>query len=177
MSSTVSAKQELASRESFAQMLWGGGIIGFFVIQMTLWGVALFITHNDPSHRVVADYNQRTASWDQHRQELLASQQLGWTATIEVAPEADLKGNRQISLVVTDDQKKSLDLDKVQLQVFHRARAAEVQTVEMKAVAPNLWQGVAKMKKSGRWQFDGLASHHQQQLIIDQEQRLNFSVK
>lgn len=164
-----------ASRESLAQMLWGTGIVGFFVIQMTLWSIALYITHNDPSHKVVADYDQRTVSWDEHRRQVSASRKLGWTARIDVSPDADLRGYRTLNLVVTDDQHAPVDLDKVSLKIFHRARAAESQELEMKAVGRHAWQATARMQKSGKWQFSGTATKGEQQLLIDQQQPLTFA--
>lgn len=174
MTEPNATKESKASQEAFAQMMWGSIIVGFFVVQFIMWGIALFITHNDPSHKVIADYEQRAVNWDAHRQELLDSEQLGWTAKIEVAEEATLEGFRKVTVVITDRDQQPVAVDHLALTFFHRARAAEQQDLVLESLAPTVWQGTAKMKRSGVWQFSGTADKDDQHFIIDQRQELTF---
>lgn len=175
MNQTTTIQESEASREAFAQMMWGSVIVGFFVVQFIMWGIALFITHNDPSYKVIANYEQRAVNWDAHRQEVLASEQLRWTADIRVSEEATLEGFRKVTVVITDRDQQPVPVDQVSLSLFHRARAAEQQDLVLESLSPTVWQGTAKMKRSGAWQFAGTADKGDQHFLIDQRQVLTLS--
>jgi len=174
MAVTQPLSEELRAREALAQMIWTVGIVGFFGVQAIVWAVAITLTHNDPSHAVVADLDERVDSWERRRKAQSASQQLGWQAEISVAPQADSLGQRMIEVRVLDAQGQPVELDELQLSLFHRARVAERRELDFQPLAAGHWQASALMRRSGRWRFSGQAIRDQQRLLIQEDQFLTF---
>ena len=80
MAQTIAVEQ----KEKTAQFVWTGFILLFFVIQAIVWTVAISITTRDPSHAVVAGYDEKALNWDDEKALRLASANLGWQAEIVI---------------------------------------------------------------------------------------------
>jgi nitrogen fixation protein FixH len=167
--------EERKAKEAFAQMVWTSGIVGFFAIQAMIWAVAITLTHNDPSHAVVADLDERVGSWDQRQAALAASDRLGWTVQIVVDPKMDSFGQRGVEVRVVDRTGQAVPIESVRLQGFHRARIAEKQEIELNPVGPGLWRGTAKLRQSGWWRFEGTAERAEDQRWIREELFCSFA--
>lgn len=165
---------QLQAREALAQWLWVTGIVGFFLIQAVLWMFALVLTNNDPSHAIVADFDERASSWDDHRTAVAASDQLGWTYQIDISAQADALSQRTIDVIVRDSTQQPVELDSLSLSIFHCARVAQKKDLPMQRVAPGVWQAITKLDRAGRWQLSGSAEQGEKRLLINQRQDLTF---
>lgn len=163
----------LQSKEKTAQLLWTVFILMFFVIQAIIWTFAISITSRDSSHAVVAGYDEQALSWDEVKQERAASKALGWTTEIKVDPTGDIRGNRVITIVVTDRKNRPVENATVQLDAYHRGRAAEVQCVEFNEVGQGVYSSEIQIRQSGAWVFDGTVSVENRRLLIQQTIQLN----
>ncbi len=159
-------------REKTAQLRWTVFILLFFLIQAVIWIVAISITTRDPSHAVVADYDERALNWDEERALRRASAALGWTATIRVDEAADIRGNRVIAIEISDGQQPVTDA-RLELTAFHRARAGQPHQLLMKEVGPGVYSGTLQVRHSGLWQFSGVARHNDDTFLFDERKRLN----
>ncbi len=168
----LSPAEELQSREALAQMLWTGGIIGFFLIQAIIWSIAIAFTHNDPSHAVIADLDERTGSWDRRRNAQVVSDQLGWETVIAVTPRSDAttadsqrseasrsseNRNSNVQIRFLDQAGNPVVVDHLEVIGFHRSRVTERKQLELEPVEPGVWRVVEDMKRAGWWRFEGEA--------------------
>lgn len=154
----LSAAEELQSREALAQMLWTGGIIGFFVVQAIIWAVAITITHSDPSHAVIADRDERIGSWARRREVQVANERLGWQTVVEVVPATAEGGQRQVQIRLQDPAGNPVLAEQLEVTGYHRARVTEKRSLPLEAVEPGVWRVTADLKRAGWWRFEGQAN-------------------
>lgn len=150
--------EEHQSREALAQMLWTGGIIGFFLIQALLWTVAITLTHNDPSHAVVADLDERVGGSDLRRAAKLASDRLGWNTSVSVVSPVSPNAKRTVQIRIFDLMGQPVPAQNLEVFGFHRARVTERKTLTLQSIAPGVWQVNDTMNRTGWWRFEGNAS-------------------
>lgn len=148
----------LAQREATARLLWTGGIIAFFAIQAVLWIVAITLTSQDPSHVVFEGYDQRALNWDSWQESMRASAALGWQTRIEVGTRADVSGERELRLKLVDRSVQPVSGAVVELKFYHRARAAEAETVLLRELLPGEYITSFRAQQAGNWNFEVTAS-------------------
>ncbi len=167
MNHTVSS-----AHEKTCQLIWTGIILSFFLIQAIIWTVALALTANDPSHAVIADYEQKALNWDQSQSERLASAALGWQADLNVDSHRDVRSYHPLELVLRDRDGRPLETAGVTLQAFHTGRAADVQRLELTPTDPGRYTGKIRVERAGYWQFNGRIEIGDQLFLLDQRLRL-----
>jgi len=165
----------LQSKEKSAQLLWMSFIVMFFVIQAIIWIVAITITSRDTSHTVVAGYDEQALNWDEVKQKRAASVALGWTADVKVDPTGDILGNRVVALVLKDRNETPIENASLQLEAYHRGRAAEVQQIQVTEVGPGVYSGEVRVRHAGLWQINGSATKGDQVYLVNQQLQLNLS--
>lgn len=158
---------ELQVRERKAQWLWTGFILAFFAIQACLWAVAITYTANDPSHAVVPDYDSKALAWDQQKAARAASDQLGWSAEVEVSHGQLATDWRPISLSLVDEQGQPVTGAEVSVAAFHRGRAGRRQTLSLAETTPGHYHGTIRVLYFGLWQFEGTADRQDDHYLID----------
>ena len=160
----------LENKEKFHQFVWTGFILMFFVVQGIVWTVAISITSRDTSHSVVAGYDEDALKWDEAQAERRASESLGWQAGVNVAQTGDIKGNRQLSLKLTDKDGNAIEGADVKFQAFHRGRSAEVQKLTMNETTGGIYETTLRVRNGGTWQFNGSATLGENQFLIEEYQ-------
>ncbi len=164
--STTLTATEIAKKESTAQMMWVGIIVAFFSIQAVLWAVAITLTHNDPTNGIVEDYDRKAMNWNELRKQALDSQQLGWVWAIAIGDKPSYGDERTVTLTLTNRDGQPLENAEVYMEVFHRARSAEVQKVNFIAVEkPGVYQATLELRKPGNWQFDTVIVHAEERFV------------
>ncbi len=155
----------LAQREATARLLWTGGIIGFFAIQAILWTVAITLTHQDPSHAVLEGYDQRALNWDAWQKTLQASVALGWRAELEVGPASGVEQRRELVIRLTDRERQPVTEAKVELRLFHRARAGEAKIISLQEILPGEYVTTFRPQQPGIWKFELTATNGESQFL------------
>ena len=154
---------EVAKAESRSARRWMMYIGVFFLGQACLWTVALSRVSGDPSHAVVDDYDRRALSWDEQRARREASARLGWNR--EVALQAGDPGT--VSVVLTDADGNPVAAERVEVTIFHRAAAAQRQTVALERVAPGTYVGHPRVDRSGLWRVELSARQGPAELLAE----------
>ena len=162
----MSTYANLQQREQAAQFLWTSLILGFFLIQATLWTVAITFTANDRSHAVVSDADYQSLHWDEAQALRRASAALGWQVKIQIGNRADLTKRRSLQVSLADRDGRPLEGATINLSAFHCGLAADVQILKLQPAGDGKYFGDIKIGKSGRWQFDGLADLADNQFVI-----------
>lgn len=164
------------TRELTAQLLWTAFVLLFFVVQGILWTVAISVTAGDSSHAVVAGYDEQALQWDEVKKLQQASDRLGWKAEIMVDATGDVRGDHKVSVTLSKESNetggKDIEGVEVELTAFHRARAADPQTLTLEEITPGTYQGVLKVQHSGIWQFSGTASTANDKFLFEQKMNL-----
>ena len=164
--------QALQQKEQTAQFIWTVFILMFFVIQAVIWTVAITITASDTSHAVVAGYDEEALHWDDVRRERTASAALGWTSELKVSSSADLRDFRIVTVQLADRHKQPVENAILELDVFHRGRAANVQTISFNEMGPGVYSAKIRIDRTGFWQFSGFAKQDTNQFIINERVRI-----
>jgi len=154
----LTSAEEQQSREALAQMLWTGGIIGFFAVQAVVWAIAITLTYRDPSHAVIADLDERVGSWDLRRAAHVASENLGWQTVIEVTPGETGQNTKQVQLRLQDRAGNLVAAERIDVFGFHRARVTERKRLALELIEPGVWRIAEDIKRPGWWRFEGQAS-------------------
>ncbi len=152
-------------RERTAQLLWTGGIVGFFAIQAVLWAVALTLTHRDQSHAIIADYDSRALNWDAWQAQLSASNNLGWKADISVPVSADRSKQSELLVSITDTNGELVRDATLSIDMFHCGRAANKEHVQLNPADDGKYVGKFRLDRSGLWQFDVVAQRGSDRFI------------
>lgn len=157
----------LAQREATARLLWTGGIVAFFAIQAVLWIVAITLTSQDPSHVVFEGYDQRALNWDSWQESMRASAALGWQTRIEVGNRADVSGERELRLKLVDRSGQPVSGAVVELKLYHRARAAEAETVLLRELLPGEYITSFRVQQAGNWNFEVTATREAEKFFAE----------
>ena len=155
--------------EKKAQYLWTAFILMFFLIQATIWTVAISITSGDRSHTVVAGYDEQALRWDDVKAMQQASKTLGWNCQLSIAPEAGPLGNRIAIIQLSDRDGVALSGVNVQCDAYHRGSAADVQSLKFVETDPGVYGASIQIDKAGRWRFSGSAVQDENRFLIEQE--------
>ena len=162
----------IEQKEKSAQLMWFGLMLMFFLIQAVIWTVAISATATDPSHAVVAGYDEKALKWDEEKARRQASAQLGWRAEIVVNPQSDIQGFRNVTIKLHDANQTPIENATVELTAFHRARAAQRQIVVISELSNGIYSGTVRVLKSGQWQFDGSATTDKDTFLINVRQTI-----
>ena len=165
----------LEHKEKTAQFIWTGFILLFFLIQAIIWIVAITLTSHDPSHAVVAGYDEKALHWDQEKAMRNASQQLGWQASLQIDPTTDIARQHLLTLQLEKADETPVENAAITLKAFHRGRAGVPQKIDMAETGPGIYSGKIEIRKSGNWQFDGLAIAGEDVFLIEQIHYLSAS--
>ncbi len=141
------------------KLVWPG--IVFFLIgtSVTLMSITLFLAVSDRSFGVEEDYYAKAVSWDEDAADRAASDALGWTASVELAPELDLSGSRAVMVVLTDAQGEPVDATASDVFAFHHARRNQTVTFPLTRIAPGRYSAGAPLHREGLWQLRFRFSH------------------
>ena len=154
--------------EHKAQLLWTALILMFFCIQAVIWTVAISVTSSDLSHAVVAGYDEQALSWDEVKSAKQSSDNLDWQTTIIVDSDKDIRGNRNVTVEITDRSGNPVSDTNLQLRVFHRAAAGRPQQIQFTETKPGIYTSTLCVNRFGKWCFHGTATQRNKLLLIDQ---------
>lgn len=145
---------ELQERETFAKMMWLGGIFSFFGIQAVIWTIAIALTQADPSHAVAPGYADRGSKWESTREQVAKSRALGWRAELNTVVAVGGGAGSTVEIRLVDNAGQPIADAQVEVRAFHRARAALAQERAMTAAAPGEYTASFDLSPNGHWQFE-----------------------
>ena len=108
---------------------------------------------DDPSFSVEPDYYEKAVNWDRHEAIVRASDALGWTAAIEVAPADILTGRAKVTVRLLDRDRRPVDGASISLEAFHNARASRIVKGTFAEGADHLYAAELPIRKPGLWEF------------------------
>ncbi|RMG98295.1 MAG: hypothetical protein D6705_06305 [Deltaproteobacteria bacterium] len=150
--------------ERKARRRWLSFIGAFFLFEFVLWGTAIYVVHDDPSHAVVEDYDTKALAWDEHRLAEAASAALGWHADVRIAAREG-----RLAVEVRDRDGAPVKGAAVEAEVFHRARAGRKRRVVLTEEAPGVYGASLPVDRPGRWSVHLSAERGADRFLHDAE--------
>jgi nitrogen fixation protein FixH len=132
---------------------WPVAIITLLCVHALAMIVVVFIATRDPSFSVEPNSYKKAIAWDMSQARRRASDQLGWSASIQTSDSADMLGRRRITCRITDKDGVPVAAATVRLEVFHHARAADRVQVSLNPEANGTYSAELPMKRAGTWEF------------------------
>ncbi|HBN74654.1 MAG TPA: hypothetical protein DD473_02300 [Planctomycetaceae bacterium] len=149
---TIDVSAEQAERTS--RWIWSGMIVGLLSLQIFCCMIAFFLATTSPSMAIIPNYHQKALNWDETRNEIHASEQLGWQKKIDVSEPIDVYGNRTVTLWLNDSTSAPVLADQIHLKAYRHANAAQLISIPLEEIAPGTYQAQAEITKAGLWQFE-----------------------
>lgn len=143
----------LDAANSRAHLFWPGLVLALLGAQLGLVIVAIYLATSDPSVVVEPNYYQQALRWDEHAAQLRTNAALGWSLTIDVAPTADLRGQRALTATLRHRDGTPLDGATITITLFHHARGHDRTHLTLTAAGAGRYVARAPLPRSGLWQF------------------------
>lgn len=132
---------------------WPAGILALLFCHMIAMGVVVFVATRDPSFAVEPQAYKRAVAWDSARAEQRASDQLGWSTSIQVSAVMDPIGRRRVTCRLIGGNRLAVRAAVVTLEAFHHARAAERIHAPLEPAADGTYQADLPIRRAGVWEF------------------------
>ena len=132
--------------------LWPTIIISALSLHLMALIVVAFVATRDPSFAVEPNHYQKALAWDGSAARLRASQQLGWTVSLQTDRGADELGRRRLACRIVDKDGIDVVGADVQLLMFHHARAADRVHVSLSPEKDGTYAALVPMKRAGLWE-------------------------
>lgn len=152
--------------------IWPTAVIGLLSLQVVICTVAFFVATSDPSQVVVSNYHAKALAWDEHRAEQRAVEALGWQLALDISEEADMLGDRTVSLTLKNAEGEPLAGAIVSAKTYHFARANQLVQAEMTEATPGQYFARMNIRKPGRWSFTFDIAHGENHHPITFEQQV-----
>lgn len=100
---------------------WVAG--GLLAATVAKYAIVLALIGSNPSLAIEEDYYERAVAWDGERARRAASEELGWSARVAIAPAPDRPGRAELRIELADRGGRPVAGARVTARVFHQARA------------------------------------------------------
>jgi len=126
---------------------WIGMIAALLAGNAIAVAVLLAASSGDGDRRVLPDYYQRAAAWDQQMLAERASLAMGWSAKVAVRADA-------ITVALHDGSGAAVAGAAVRVTARHAARADHTVEVALLEVAPGQYRAAVALPHPGLWHLD-----------------------
>jgi nitrogen fixation protein FixH len=121
-------------------------LVGFLLISVGANIYLVIRATNDPSFAVEPDYYAKAVDWDELQAQRVASERLGWEAAITL-------GAGELTVTLTDRAGIPVDDARVEVEVFHNARAQDRIIEQLEPVGPGRYTLTRTFARSGLWEI------------------------
>lgn len=125
------------------------GLLGITVIK---YFIVISIISGDPSLAVEKDYSHRAMAWDDEKAARASSDNLGWASALSLNSNPNSPGDSVLGLTLTDERGEPISGARVQLSIFHRARASEIQEASSVTDASGQFTVSVPRSRRGLWE-------------------------
>ena len=140
---------ERARKGWYWPLLLGGLMAIVIGANLTL----LVVASSDPSFAVEEDYYQKGLDWDRKLAQDRVNTDLGWTVELEVARQRAADGTIEIEVRLAGPDGEAISDARVELEMFHNARAANVFKSRMVAGGDGTYRVALPLNRPGRWEL------------------------
>jgi len=149
------AQTDPNQRPSRRGRFWPLLIVGLLTAHVVgMVGTAVYVSRNAGEMAVIPDYYSKAQAWDSYKQELAASDKLGWSVLIQPVAQMDPIGRQQLQVDLLDESGKSIRQATVQVHCFHLSHGNEAQDFSPAPNAHGLRLIPIPPNRQGFWEFD-----------------------
>ena len=124
-------------------------LLGITVIK---YFIVISIISGDPSLAVENDYSHRALAWDEENAARTSSGNLGWTSALSLKSNPTSPGDSVFGLTLKDERGEPIAGARVQLSIFHRARASEIHEASAVTDASGQFTVSVPRSRRGLWE-------------------------
>ena len=135
------------------KLVWPGIVFMLIGISVTLMSITLFLAVSDQSFGVEDEYYAKAVSWDETAADRAASDALGWTISVSLAPEIDLSGKRAVMVTLTDAEGDPVEASASDVYAFHHARRNDPVEFGLTRIARGRYSAGAPLLRDGVYQL------------------------
>jgi nitrogen fixation protein FixH len=164
-----------AQHSSTRSQRWRWPVLLAFVLLGQAGGVIamVVISGRDASFAIEPDYYERALAWDETSRLKAASDALGWTAEPILRSTAR---DQTLEISLRDSLHRPLDGAAVQVELYHHARAADRETVQLSPRGDGVYGASVAMPRAGLWELRIRADRGPDTLLTSQDLRVEGSV-
>jgi nitrogen fixation protein FixH len=144
----AAARRRLARRGQF----WPVFLVGLILANVAFDLSLVFLVSSDRSFAVEKDYYQKGLHWNDEMAQQRTNGRLGWTADVTVHP-SGVPGESEIVATLRDAQGAPVGDAIVTADVFHNARAADVQEARFAPRPDGRYVARLPLRRPGVWEF------------------------
>jgi hypothetical protein len=126
------------------------GLLGSMFVGL---GSMAYVAINDPGFALEPDYYDKAVHWDRSQAEAAASRELGLKVTLSKPLRLSATGKLELELSITDRNDAPFSGAEVKVQAFAIARAAHVEKLVLREVAPGTYRGEIAANTLGLWEL------------------------
>jgi hypothetical protein len=116
-------------------------------------GVMATLAIRDPSFAVEADYYQKAVHWDDRQAQAAENQRLAYRLNLPLGVRLDASGRGLLRVEARDAAGRLLGGAKLRAEAFAVAYSAQLSQLELKEVAPGVYEGPITATHSGLWEL------------------------
>lgn len=135
------------------RLVWPGMIFVIIGLHIAIMLVMVYVATSDRSFAIEPDYYQKGLHWDEIAKQRQVNAQLGWKVAIEVAPAADVYGQRVVTCKLTDRDGAPVEQAAVDVVAFAHARASERVLAALTTKGGGIYEGKVRLTRKGLWEF------------------------
>jgi nitrogen fixation protein FixH len=135
--------------------VWGWIVVAMLLVHASAMVFAAVIATRDPNFAVLPDYYRRAVAWDETKEKLQHSADLGWSLNIQ-ATDPDAAGTRTLRIDVHDRNGKPIEAQSISLNLYHDAHIRQAQALNLPSRAPGVFSAALPMPWSGHWTMEAV---------------------
>lgn len=133
---------------------WGLIIVALLAVHATCTILAVTVAVDDPNFYVPKDYYEQAVNYDQRKDALHRSAELGWTLTIRAGSLTDEQGRRFLEVELRDKAGLAASDANITVNLKHHAGGREQQAVELTTNENGVGRTLAPMPRRGMYRLD-----------------------
>lgn len=137
-------------------ILWPGMVVSLLGMSLVACALTVFFALSDPSFAVEKNYYEKALNWDEQAAQLHTNQSLGWTAAAHLSGILSPRGERTLTVTLTDASGQPIENATITADAFHPARSGDrlnVTLVEKNATHT----ATDRFTRKGIWRIKGTA--------------------
>lgn len=141
------------SKQEHPRVFWPfpGMVFVLIGLSLTMAAVTITLATNDPSFGLEEDYFAKAVAWDETAAQMQTNERLGWNADVELSKTLDGKGERSITVLLTDRAGDPIEGANLEAFAFHNARRSETYQFGFAEIAPGRYAAGQALAREGRW--------------------------
>lgn len=130
--------------------IWPGAIFALLGFNVVVVAVTVYFAVTDPSASIEPNYYEKAVRWDESAARRASSGRLGWGVDFKLGQIAQ---GRELLASLRDADGIGIDGARVQVEMFHHARAGDRRTLRLEPRGEGVYAGRFGPMRDGTWRL------------------------